>query len=238
MMELWHEDMVRFMRDASEYGSYNRELAARLMPELNREMHICDAGCGLGYLSLELAPYVGQVTAVEKNPHALAVLEENCRARKITNILPRCGSIGEVLPAEKYDGMVFCLFGSIQEILETARKQCAGRVFIVTRNYTRHRFSAGDHPVGGYGYEESKKILKQLKIPFGETVFDLEFGQPFRSYADARRFFEIYSKDMADITEDFLRGRVVETGNAAFPLYMPHRRKLAILKLHTVDLSY
>lgn len=54
MMQLWVEDMIRFMRDASEYGTYNQELANLLAPELTRDMHICDAGCGLGYLSLAL----------------------------------------------------------------------------------------------------------------------------------------------------------------------------------------
>ena len=76
MMQLWEKDMVRFMRDASEYGSYNQELVKRLSPYLNKEMNICDAGCGLGYLSLALAPYVGTVTGVERHPDAAAVLVE------------------------------------------------------------------------------------------------------------------------------------------------------------------
>lgn len=116
LIQLWYEDMVRFMRDASEYGTYNQELAKLLAPELTRDSHICDAGCGLGYLSLALAPLVGKITSVEKNPDAVAVLEENCRTRKITNIEPRCGTIQEVIPEEKYDVMLFCFFGGIFEI--------------------------------------------------------------------------------------------------------------------------
>lgn len=238
MMQLWYEDMVRFMRDASEYGTYNQELAKRLAPELNHNMRICDAGCGLGYLSLALAPYAGQVTAVERNPDAVAVLEENCRRFGISNITPRCGAIGEILPERKYDAMVFCFFGGIHEILETAKNQCDGRVFIITRNYTRHRFSVGDHPTGSYGYRRSHEVLTELGIPFEESSFELEFGQPLKNMADARTFYEIYSKD-ADksvITDEFLRGKVAETGREDFPLYMPHRRKLAILKFNTSDI--
>ena len=238
MMQLWYEDMVRFMRDASEYGTYNEELAAILGPQLTKQTHVCDAGCGLGYLSLALAPYVERITAVERNPDAVAVLEDNCRARGITNITPRCGAIQDVIPEEKYDAMVFCFFGGIHEILETSRRQCDGTVYIVTRNYSTHRFSVGSHPTGSYGYRTARDVLTELGVPYEEKIFDLEFGQPFRSMEDARKFFELYSKDenKSDITDEFLRGKVKENDDDRFPLYMPHRRNLAILKFETADI--
>lgn len=238
MMELWYEDMVRFMRDASEYGTYNQELAARLAPDLTSDLKICDAGCGLGYLSLALSPLVAQVTSVEKNPDALAILRENCLHRGIANICPRCGLIQETIPDQKYDAMVFCFFGGIHEILKIARAQCRGNIFIITRTYSTHRFSVGHHPTGHYGYQASQETLARLGIPFEETAFALEFGQPFRSFEDVRRFFEIYShdEDPSSITEEFLRSKVVMTQDKAFPLYMPHRRSLAILKFHTGDI--
>ena len=237
-MHLWYKDMVRFMRDASEYGTYNQELAKMLAPALTKDMHICDAGCGLGYLSLALAPYAGYITSVEKNPDALAVLKENCRDLGIINVTPRCGTVQEAMPQKKYDAMVFCFFGGIHEILETAKRQCSGTVFIITRAYTTHRFSVGSHPTGSYGYLSSREVLTDLGMPFEESVYDLEFGQPFRSMEDARRFFEVYSQDedKSDITDEFLRGKVVETGREDFPLHMPHWRKLAILKFETSDI--
>lgn len=238
MMQLWYEDMVRFMRDASEYGTYNQELARMLAPEFSKDMHICDAGCGLGYLSLALAPYVGQVSSVEKNPDALAVLKENCRAKGINNITPRCGTIQDVIPERKYDAMVFCFFGGIYEILAAARQQCSGRVCIITRNYTTHRFSVGSHPTGSYGYRRTNDVLRELGVPFEEETFELEFGQPFRSMEDARQFYEIYShdEDKSAITDEFLHGKVVETGREDFPFYMPHLRNLAIVKFNVSDI--
>lgn len=238
MMQLWYKDMVRFMRDASEYGTYNQELAKIVGPQLTKQMHICDAGCGLGYLSLALAPYAGRITSVERNPDAVAVLEDNCRAQGITNITPRCGAIGDVIPGEKYDAMVFCFFGGIHEILETAKNQCRGPVFIITRNYSTHRFSVGSHPTGSYGYKRSQTVLSELNIPYEEKIFDLEFGQPFRCMEDARKFFELYSKDedKSEITDEFLRSKVRENDDPRFPFYMPHRRNLAILKFETADI--
>ena len=51
----WNEEMVRFMRDASEYSDYHRRLVQWMLPDLHPGDHICDAGCGLGYLSLDRA---------------------------------------------------------------------------------------------------------------------------------------------------------------------------------------
>lgn len=237
-MQLWEKDMVRFMRDASEYGNYNQVLAKMLAPELGAHVHVCDAGCGLGYLSLALAPYAGRVTGVERNPDAAAVLEENCKRYGITNVVSRCGPIETLCPETPYDAMVFCFFGGIDEILTLAKQQCRGKVFIITRNYTTHRFSVGSHKTGTYGYRTSHDTLTELGIPFTETTMDLEFGQPFRSFEDARRFFETYSKD-ADktvITDEFLRNKLVENPEGPFPYYMPHRRQLALLTFETKDI--
>ena len=238
MMQLWEKDMVRFMRDASEYGSYNQELVKRLSPYLNKEMNICDAGCGLGYLSLALAPYVGTVTGVERHPDAAAVLVENSRALGLDNVISRCGPIETTLPETPYDAMVFCFFGGIDEILTISKQQCRGRVFIITRNYTTHRFSVGEHRTGSYGRRTSHAKLEDLGIPFEETTLSLEFGQPFRSFEDARRFYETYSKD-ADktvITDEFLQDKLVKLGEGKFSYYMPHSRELAILTFDSNDI--
>ena len=237
MMQLWEKDMVRFMRDASEYSTYNQELEKQISPYLNKNMHVCDAGCGLGYLSLALAPHVASVTGVERHPDASAVLAENSRRLGLDNVIPRCGPIETTLPETPYDAMVFCFFGGIDEILTISRAQCRGRVIIITRNYTNHRFSVGEHKTGSYGRRTSHEALEKLGIPFEETTLSLEFGQPFRSFEDARRFYETYSKDAdkAVITDEFLMDKLV-AGEGDFPYYMPHRRELAILTFESKDI--
>ena len=238
MMQLWEKDMIRFMRDASEYGNYNQVLAEMLAPQLGEHIHICDAGCGLGYLSLALAPYAGHVTGVERHPDAAAVLVENCKKLGITNVTSRCGPIEDCCPEEPYDAMVFCFFGGIDEILRIAKQQCRGRVFIITRNYTTHRFSVGSHSTGSYGYRSAHDTLTALGIPFTQTTMELEFGQPFRCFEDARRFYETYSKD-ADktvITDEFLLDKLTVDPEGVFPYYMPHRRQLALLTFETKDI--
>ena len=64
-MFVWTPDMIRFMQAANEKSDYHARLAAILTPKLPGCRTLCDAGCGLGYLSLALAPYVRRVTAAE-----------------------------------------------------------------------------------------------------------------------------------------------------------------------------
>ena len=78
----WESDMVRFMRDASEHTEYHGRLADCIVnaaggPQRAASMHVCDAGCGLGYLSLALAARFAQVTAVDIAEEPLSVLREN-----------------------------------------------------------------------------------------------------------------------------------------------------------------
>ena len=237
-LEFWHPDMIRFMTDASEYGNYYQQLTEAMLPRLTPDMHICDAGSGLGYLSLALAPYARQVTAVERHPDAAAVLTGNCRKRGISNVHSRCGSIDEILPGEQYDAMVFCFFGGIRHTLELAKQQCRGEVFVFTRNYKNHRFSAGSLPTGWDGYPEFRTQLESLSIPFHQQILVPEFGQPFRSLQDAHRFYELYSKDPdhSTITEEFLKTKLVETGRKDFPLYAPHQRQIAFLHFSVKDI--
>ena len=237
-MELWGSDMIRFMEDASVYGTYYEQLAQKMLPYLSCDSHVCDAGSGLGYLSLALHPHVRQVTAVEKHPDAAAVLSENCRNRNIRNVISRCGNMDELPPAEEYDAMVFCFFGRSRQILKLAKEQCRGDVFVFTRNYTNHRFSAGNLPTGWEGYPELRALLEELGIPAHQETLCLEFGQPFRSLTDARRFFELYSKDpdKSLLTEDFLQRKLVKTGRADFPLYLPQQKQLAFLHFSVKDI--
>lgn len=237
-LELWERDMIMFMGRASEYADYNQRLAEKMLPWLRGDTHICDAGSGLGYLSLALSPHVGRVTAVERNPDAAAVLSENCRRLGISNVVSRCGAIADVLPEKPYDAMVFCFFGRMREILALAKTQCRGEVFVFTRNYAAHRFSAGTHPTGYEGFPQFADALHKLGIPAHKETFTLEFGQPFRDLEEAHRFFRLYSKDQdkAVLTPTFIRSQLTQTGREDFPLYLPHQKHLGFLHFSVKDI--
>ncbi len=56
---------------------------------LNTGMGALDFGCGVGLVSLPLAPELGHITAADTSPGMLAVLEERLREAGIRNIEPR-----------------------------------------------------------------------------------------------------------------------------------------------------
>ena len=59
----WTDESIAFLRDAAAMNRYYETIAERITPQLPENAHICDAGCGIGELSLALKPYCRHVTA-------------------------------------------------------------------------------------------------------------------------------------------------------------------------------
>ncbi|MBP3655720.1 MAG: class I SAM-dependent methyltransferase [Clostridia bacterium] len=237
MKGFWDADALRFMTDAAEHTPYYRELAAIIGGQLAPGGHVCDAGCGPGYLALELARYARRVTAVDISPEAADVLRRSCGLRGARNIDVRCGDIASIPPQEPYDAMVFCFFAGGEDGLRIARAQCRGDVFIVTRNYPAHRFSVRHHAMERRGYADSCRLLDGLGVPYEGKTYALDFSQPLRSMEDARRFFARYSVDDAsEITDAFLRGRLSPYDKDGFAYIAEHVRGIGVIRLRAEDI--
>ena len=232
-MFVWNEETVHFLRNASEYGDYYRQLAAWIAPHLNGNEHLCDAGCGLGYLSLELSKYVKCITAVDSSEIALNLLRRNAANRR--NITIQCGKIESFTPPVLYDAMVFCFFGKMDEVASIAKAQCRGEIFVFKKNYVNHRFTPGEYPVGDDSFENAVGWLEGRGVPFTSDALSLEMGQPLRSREEARRFFNLYHRG-GEITDDFLDSRLIATGREDFPLYLPQKREIGCLRMQVSDL--
>lgn len=225
----WTQESIAYMDDACRRTDFHRKLAAELQPYLRETDCVCDAGCGLGYLSLSLAPYVGAVTAVERDSQALAVLEREVKARGIANVTAVQDDVLAYRPDTRFDAMVFCFFGSIEEILAAAARCCRGTVLAVVRNDARHRFSGKSRGPGRHSYDTACRILTEKGISFTTRTASFVFDQPFRSLEAARRFFELYGG-----SEDW-RARLVETGDPEFPWRLPSRRDFGLIVFQAGD---
>ena len=225
----WTQESIAYMDDACRRTDFHQRLAAELRPYLKQTDRICDAGCGLGYLSLALAPYVEAVTAVELDGQAQAVLEREVKARGIANVTAVRGDMLAYRPDTRFDAMVFCFFGSMEEIVATAAHCCSGTVLAVVRNDARHRFSGKDREPGRHSYETACRILTEKGINFTTRTASFAFDQPFRSLEAARRFFELYGG-----SEDW-RARLVETGDPEFPWQLPSRRDFGLIVFQAGD---
>lgn len=221
-MLIWTPDTVRFQRDAAQYGTYHKTLAKHLAAYLPPDAHVCDAGCGLGDLSRALAPYCKRVTAIDSSAMALAVLRQDTPK----NVEICEADLFTLSPDVQYDAMVFCFFAAMDDTLLLAKKHCRGKVLVVKRGWTQHRFSLAPVPIQRYTSRETEQYLRERGIPFAHETFLLDMGQPFRSGADAMRFFAAYGS--APVAFSDVEARLVKTGDAAFPYYLPQEKPLGI----------
>ena len=60
--------------------------------------------------------------------------------------------------------MVFCLFGRTEDTLRIAKKQCRGKIFLVKRDYSHHRFSAGKVSLGEYTAGSTEAVLHEKAL--------------------------------------------------------------------------
>lgn len=229
-MSEWTDRMIGFMADASEYGNYFEELAKSLSVYLDKSWTVCDAGCGIGQLTVSLAPYVKQVTGIDRSESAICNLKNKLVSEKIKNANAVCADFENLDSAYSFDSMVFNYFGKMEEILEIAKKHCLKRIIVVKKNYTKHRFSIGNNPIDEKSVDYVKDYLNKVGARYTTELFSSEFGQPFHSLEDALDFFSIYStdKDRSLINLENIRERLIETGKSAFPYYLPHRRESII----------
>lgn len=234
MFKGWNELSVRFMWDAAGVCHYYHDLANMIRPHLSPDARICDAGCGIGALSLALAPYCKEVTAWDISPEALSRL----RTIAPSNVLIRCEDIFQAAPAQKYDAMVFSFFGSIQQIISIAQTHCTGTVFAFMKNRSTHRFSVSETSPATPFYQLAAAELKRLQIPFESGQCSAELGQPLRNLEDARSFFQTYNQgsDNQNFTDDFLLPRLVKTNNEEFPFYLPQTRDFGWIRFQISDI--
>lgn len=223
----WTEERVSFMADACERTDFHTKLAALLSPYLKKTDSVCDAGCGLGYLSLALAPLVGHVTAAERDDRALDVLRRQLARRHIRNVTPLCTDVLAYTPPVPFDAMVFCFFGSMEEILAAALRQCRGTVLAVVRDDVCHRFSGAPRAPGRHSFDAACGVLDAHGIPYTAQRAALDFPQPFRTLEDARTFLTLYGGGAP--AEDDLRTKLISTGDPDFPWQLPGVRRFGMI---------
>ena len=146
----WTDESIAFLRDAAAMNRYYETVAEKITPQFQENAHVCDAGCGIGELSLALKPYCRHVTALE--------------AHLIKGVTAICGDVEALTPKEPYDAMVSCLFGRTEDTLRIARKQCRGKIFLVKSDYSHHRFSAGKVSLGEYTAGSTEAVLHEKGV--------------------------------------------------------------------------
>ena len=236
-MFCWTDDMISFMQDAANFGSYQQELADWICGALPAVRHVCDAGCGLGFLSVRLAERFETVTAADISEQALDIARAQAEEKRVSNLEIVQTDLLAYAPETRFDAMVFCLFGKMPEILPIAKRCCVGKIVVVKKAFTHHRFSMSRVPLRDEVTDRAADFLRERGVRFSLETREFEMGQPLRSLNDAVRFFEIYSKDApGTITRETVLPRLRETGDRAFPYYLPQEKALGRFTIDTKDI--
>ena len=237
----WNEEKNRFFVDASQYTGYHKDLAAIIKPYLKPEWTMCDMGCGLGLLDIQLADSVAHITAIDRNESAISDYNRRVKDLNITNISAKVGDANK-LKDDKWDVLLLSFFSFYgdNDAMERALSRAGHRIIMITfidefpekqrkfadANYRETTSAKETYILGkGYNYE---KIIKTM-----------DFGQPFRSLDDAYKFFDQYSKDEymkeedSDKRKDDIHRKmsdiVLTDGNSEFPYFLSKKKDIGIL---------
>lgn len=103
MARQWDEDPGR-VRTAHTIA---KAILEQLELGLEGNERALEFGCGTGLLTMQMAPHVGHITAMDTSQEMLNQLADKCQQQNVQNITPMQGNITEPLPDAGYD-LIFC----------------------------------------------------------------------------------------------------------------------------------
>lgn len=231
----WDSEMIRFMNQAAKHTKYYEKLASCIAVYLTKESVICDVGCGLGDLSIELAKYCKKVYAIDISQEVISELKEKLQRKKVTNVEALCVDVFQWKPEETVDGTVYCMFGSLEEIDKIGEHFQTSQQFIVRRLAKEHRFKIKEQSPRNHRHS-AQGMLKELEKKGRDCDYQellLSLDQPFRSLEEAVQFFEIYNRTNEKVTLEDVKERLIRQENPEYPYLFPAEKKIGLIRFDT-----
>lgn len=100
----WDADAGRVRQAADVAAAIIRDAAP------SKEMDVLDFGCGSGLVTLNLQPFVRQITGVDSSKGMLEVLRSKVASRGITNVSPQ---LADIERGESIEGMYHLIVSSM-----------------------------------------------------------------------------------------------------------------------------
>jgi len=224
----WNVDTIRWYQEANEYTGFFKQVAGLIAPKLAGYATMCDIGCGLGLLDLELCNSIGHITCIDISREAIEALNKTLQEKHITNIETRVMDSSDI--KENWDVITISFFGSSS--LEEYLPHCKKLFAVVTGSLSNELTPEQHFPFKRHSVPEIEQALKLKDIPYSLTQAAFEFGQPLASKEEAVRFVRSHSPGInPEDLATFLSERLVETGEERFPFFLPRLKSIGIFEI-------
>ena len=192
----WTEKSTLWYKHAAEYTGYYRVIYDEISPHIHEKDSVCDIGCGLGYLSVEMAKKARMVTASDFEERPLLDLEERKKQVNITNLEILQSDWAEICDKPQWDIVVSSFFKSNLADISKLLGFCRKRLILVVSNGSENSFL----PWGRSRHFEKKADslkggLVEKNIPFIYRDLTVQFGQPLFSQEEIVEFIKHYLPD-------------------------------------------
>ena len=212
--------------DASAYTGFHKTLAGKIIPYLAPENTICDLGCGLGRLDLELAAFVRELTAVDLSENVVETLRQDAESLNLVNVYAECRDATQI--SEVYDIVLMSFFGrpSFSDITKLYRHKLIRVVNVDnSSNFYPERYRCTVKET----VPEVREELTKQGVNFTQELYSIEFGQPLRSWRDAELFVLNNAPEIsAEESRAFLKDRIEHTGRDDYPFYLPNKKEIGV----------
>lgn len=233
-MYLWDSKMIYFMNQAAEKTEYYKELASCIAPHITKDSVLCDVGCGLGYLAIELSKYCKKVYAVDISGEVIEELRKKLKKEGIANVEALTTDVFTWKPEEDIDATIYCMFGSLEEIDQIGRQLHVKQQFIVRRLSRQHKFKIKEKEQRAHRHsaQAMAEELDQKGIRYEYCELTACLDQPFRNLEEAVTFFEIYNKTPERVTLDEVKERVVKNDDEEYPYLFPAEKRMGLIQIN------
>lgn len=228
MMFEWNKDTIRWYTAANEYTGFYGNMANCILPSLADCETLCDLGCGLGLIDLELCHALKRIDCVDINTEAIASLNESIKTRGVKNIFPRLADCSEL--NETWDAVFMSFFGSGRP--DRFLHYCKKLIMVVRCTGKAEMFPSASRNRHENTVESAEQYLIENGVHYKLALKSFEFGQPFTSMDDARNFIKSHAPETSgEEMDEFLAGRLKHTENSDYPLFMPRMKSFGIFEL-------
>lgn len=224
----WNQITARWYREASDFTGYSRKVADIIFSKLKHTDTLCDIGCGISLVDLELANRVDSITCIDIDPFAIRETKRLAEKKGYNNIHAICADGKSV--QESYDTVISLFHGNVEDFAEQYFQLAKYSLLIAVHDDPIELVRYGEQRARKFNsISETSDKLSSMSFHYSMERHCIEFGQPFRNEEEIYQYINTYSKNgRAQTVQEYIEERVVKIEHREFMYYLPQQRKFAI----------